>query len=76
MHVFYLCLISGRINSPKILPLLDINVPPRSLRNSVFLRIRESRINNSAFKPVKTMSSDFGQSRYNLKKKYQEHHIT
>ena len=72
-NLFVFDILSGRINSSKILSLLDFNDPPRTLRNSVFLRTKVSRTNYSTFEPVKTMSAlfndylfEFGMSRYML----------
>ena len=74
--LFVFDLLTGRIDSTKILSLIDINVPVRRLRNNTFIRIPNHRTNYALFEPVLSMSSlfnevyylfDFGQSRLAFK---------
>ena len=68
--------LTGRIDSSKILSLLDINVPVRRLEHQTFIRIPNHRTNYASFEPVLTMSPlfnevyylfEFGQSRFTFK---------
>ena len=61
--LFVFDVLTGRIDSPKILSLLDINVPARSLRNNsnTFLRIKGHRTNYASAEPVLTMSNLFNE---------------
>ena len=69
--LFVFEVLSGQIDSPKLLSLFNVNVPPRSLRNYSLLRTRNHR--TGSFEPTLTMLSsfnkmyylfDFGQSRF------------
>ena len=59
--LFAFDILSGRIDSPQLLSLFDIYVPPRPLRNYTFFRIRRCRTNYAAFEPVLTMLSLFNE---------------
>ena len=73
--------LTGRIDSPQILSLLDINIPARQLRNYSFFRLKKCRTNYASFEPVFTMLSlfydmyylfEFGQSRDVFNKKIRD----
>ena len=75
--LFVFDVLTGRVDSLKLLSLLDINVPVRRFRNYSFIRIPNRRTNYASFEPVLSMSSlfnevyylfDFGLSRYTFKK--------
>ena len=56
--------LTGRIDSSKILSLLDINVPVRQLRNHSFFRLNMCRTNYAALEPVFSMMSLFNDMYY------------
>ena len=64
--------LSGRIHSPILLWLFDINIPFRPLRNYSFFRIRHHRTNYGSFEPVLTMLSMFNEMYYRFFQRLRE----
>lgn len=56
---FIFDLFNGRIDASNILSLIDVNVPPRSIRNHVFLRVKFHRTQYGSFEPITNMSVIF-----------------
>lgn len=60
--VLFVCdILSGRINSPNLLSLIDINVPPRRFRNTDFLRVRSHRTNYGSSEPITRITAVFNE---------------
>ena len=77
--LFVFDVLTGRIDSPQILLLLDIKIPARQLINYLLFRLKKCRTNYASFEPVFTMLSlfndmyylfEFGQLRDVFKKKF------
>ena len=62
--LFVFDVLTGQIDSPKLLSFLEINAPVRLLRNHSFIRIPNRRTNYASFEPVLTMSSLFNEVYY------------
>ena len=62
--LFVFDVLSGHIDSPKLLSLFDVNVPPRSLRNYSLFRTRNHRSNYGSFELTLTMLSLFSEMYY------------
>lgn len=57
--VFIFDILSGKINSPSLLNLIDINIPSRQLRLSTMLRIPQHRTNYGAKEPISNAMAIF-----------------
>lgn len=64
--LFIYQLLSGSIDSPNLLKLVNINSRPRTLRNNEFLYLNTHRTNYGLHKPMSTMSSLFNISTDNI----------
>ena len=62
--LFVFDVLTGRIDSSKILSLLDIYVLMRQLRNHSFFRLNMCRTNYAAFEPVFSIMSLFNDMYY------------
>lgn len=56
-------LLNGRIDAPNLLAQLNINVPPRRLRNHDFLSLGRHRTNYALFGPISSASNLFNEVR-------------
>lgn len=78
--LFVFDLLSGRIDAPNLLSLIDFNIPSRTLRNHEFLRLQRRRTNYGLSEPIRDMSSifndvshlfEFGLNRFVFRKRLQ-----
>lgn len=59
---FMFDMLSGRIDSSPLMSLIDINVPPRSIRNHSFLRANFHRTQYGSFEPISNLSRIFNET--------------
>lgn len=59
--IFVHDIFSGHIDSPNLLSMMDINVPPRRFRNSDLLHIRNHRTNYGSAEPITRISKVFNE---------------